>query len=113
MRGEELIALPNEVCLGFVRIATNARLGGAVVPLATARAVVDGWLALPQVRVLTPTANHFDRVMDLVAKAMGSGTLVSDAALAAYALEHRAALYSNDADFARFPDLTWINPLHG
>ena len=106
-----MIGLPIDVCLGFVRIATNARLGRASVPLAEARAVVEGWLTLPQVRVMTPTAHHFALVMDLVAAAMGSGTLVSDAVLAAYALEHRAALYSNDADFARFPGLTWINPL--
>ena len=55
MRGEELIGLPIDVCLGFVRIATNARLGRASVPLAEARAVVEGWLTLPQVRVMTPS----------------------------------------------------------
>ena len=42
---------------------------------------------------------------------MGSGALVSDAVLAAYALEHRAVLFSSDADFARFVGLKWKNPL--
>ena len=37
--------------------------------------------------------------------------LVSDAALAALCLEHGLAIVSADSDFARFPDLRWINPL--
>ncbi len=111
MNGEELIGLPNEVCLGFVRIATNNRLGAAAVSLSKARSVVAGWLQLPQVRVLTPAANHFGQVMDLLAGAMGSGALVSDAVLAAYAIQNRAILCSNDADFSRFVGLSRRNPL--
>ena len=47
--------------------------------------------------------------------AQASGAVLSDAVLAAYAMEHRARLYTNDADFARFPGLDWVNPLlaHG
>lgn len=37
--------------------------------------------------------------------------LASDASLAVYAMENRATLCSNDADFARFPGLDWKNPL--
>jgi predicted nucleic acid-binding protein len=37
------------------------------------------------------------------------GNLVSDAALAALALEHGLAVVSADSDFARFPGPTWIN----
>jgi predicted nucleic acid-binding protein len=36
-----------------------------------------------------------------------------DAHLAALALEHGLALCSPDADFARFADLRWVNPLAG
>ncbi len=111
MNDDELIGLPNEVCLGFVRIATNRRLGAAAVSLGSARAVVAGWLQLPQARVLTPASNHFGQVMDLMAGAMGSGALVSDAVLAAYAIQNRATLCSNDADFSRFAGLSWRNPL--
>lgn len=111
MNGVELIGLPNEVCLGFIRIATNPRLGPAAVPLLKARQVVEAWLKLPNVRVLTPPANHFAKVIDLVAQAMGSGTLVSDAVLASYAIENRAVLHTNDVDFSRFPALKWKNPL--
>jgi uncharacterized protein len=40
-----------------------------------------------------------------------SGNLVSDAHLAALAIEHGCALYSTDSDFSRFPRLKWRNPL--
>jgi hypothetical protein len=34
-----------------------------------------------------------------------------DAALAAIAIEHGATLHTTDRDFARFPDLRWVNPV--
>lgn len=36
---------------------------------------------------------------------------MTDAQLAALAIEHRATLHSNDTDFARFAGLSWANPL--
>lgn len=111
LNGRELIGMPYEVGYGFIRIATNRRLGDAAVPLAVARNVVEEWLSLPQVRTLTPNPRHFSRVMALMTAAMASGSVLSDAILAAYAIENRACLFTNDADFARFPGLTWQNPL--
>lgn len=111
INGEELIGLPYEVAFGFIRIATNPRLGPAMVELTKARQVVESWLKLPQSRTLTPTDRHFDRVMELMAAAKASGPVLSDAILAAYAIENRAQLHTNDADFSRFPGLDWENPL--
>ncbi|MBI3927410.1 MAG: PIN domain-containing protein [Armatimonadetes bacterium] len=111
LNSDELIGLPHEISFGFVRIATNQRLGAAAVSLDEARAVVEGWLEAPQARVLIPSARHFARVMDLMRQAMATGAVLSDAILASYAIEHRARLCSNDPDFARFPGLDWENPL--
>lgn len=111
VNGTELIGLPHEVSLGFVRIATNRRLGAVAVDLATARATVESWLDLPHVRVLLPGPAHFRQVLDLMAAAQASGAVLSDAVLAAHAIENRATLCSNDADFSRFPGLQWENPL--
>jgi len=111
MTSEELIGLPFEVSFGFIRVATNPRLGAAQIPFADARRVVEGWLQLPQVRSLAPSAQHSARVMDLVTAAMPAGPVLSDAILAARAIENRATLFTNDADFARFPGLVWENPL--
>lgn len=111
LNGDELIGLPFDVLFGFVRIATHPKLGSAAVPLADARRVVEGWLDLSQVRTLVPGPGHFTRVMDLMRAAMATGPILSDAILAAYAMENRARLYTNDGDFSRFPGLTWENPL--
>ena len=37
--------------------------------------------------------------------------LISDAILAAMCIEHGLTIVSADSDFARFPELTWFNPL--
>ena len=111
MNGEELVGLPFEVLFGFIRIATHPRLGPARVGLSEARRVVEEWLRMPHSRTLTSGSRHFSRVMDLMTVTLGSGRLLSDAILAAYAIEHRATLYTNDSDFARFPGLQWRNPL--
>lgn len=111
LNGRELIGLPHEVSLGFVRIATNPRLGQCAVSLVAARAVVDSWLGAPPVRILLPKEDHTQRVCDLMARSQCSGALASDASLAVYAIENRAMLCTNDADFARFPGLDWKNPL--
>jgi predicted nucleic acid-binding protein len=44
-------------------------------------------------------------------EAQASGDLVSDAHLAVLAMEHGLTLCTNDRDFARFPNLKWMNPL--
>lgn len=111
MNGDELIGMPLEIAFGFVRVATHPRLGAARVALADARRVVEGWMDLPQLRTLVPGALHFNRVMELMTAAMATGSVLSDAILAAYAIEHRATLFTNDGDFARFPGLMWRNPL--
>jgi predicted nucleic acid-binding protein len=40
-----------------------------------------------------------------------TGNLVSDAHLAALAVEHNSVLASTDTDFARFRGLKWRNPI--
>jgi len=111
LNGDELIGLPYEVVFGFVRIATHPRLGSAAVSLDRSQKVVESWLGQPNVRLISPEAGHFDKVMVLMARAMASGAVLSDAILAAHAIANRAVLHTNDSDFARFPDLRWHNPL--
>jgi toxin-antitoxin system PIN domain toxin len=113
LNGRELIGLPHEVTLGFVRIATNPRLGEAAVTLTAAKSVIERWRQASVVRVLLPSEDHTKQVLALMERAGASGQLTSDASLAVYAMVNRAKLCSNDADFARFPGLNWENPLVG
>jgi len=39
------------------------------------------------------------------------GNLVNDAHLGALALEYGGTVHSADTDFARFPNIRWVNPL--
>jgi toxin-antitoxin system PIN domain toxin len=111
LNGRELIGLPHEIMLGFVRIATNPRLGEATITLKTAKSVIETLRQVSVVRVLLPSENHCEQVLSLMERASASGQLTSDASLAVYAIANRATLCSNDADFARFPGLNWENPL--
>ncbi len=111
LNGSELVGLPHEVLFGFVRIATHPNLGPAAVSLKQARSVVEGWIRLPHVRVLSPAPDHFDRTLSLMEASNSIGRVLSDAVLAAHAMAHRATLCSNDSDFARFDGLDWRNPL--
>ena len=47
----------------------------------------------------------------LSTEANAGGPRMTDAVLAALAVEHGAKLASTDRDFARFPGLAWVNPL--
>lgn len=49
--------------------------------------------------------------LDLLGKHQVRGNLVTDVQLAALALEHGLAVYSADSDFARFTEITWVNPI--
>jgi predicted nucleic acid-binding protein len=67
-------------------------------------------LGLPH-RSLDDVAGLLDLLLGLVRGHRLTGSLVSDAHLAALALEQGVALWSTDADFARFDGLVWHDPL--
>ena len=110
LSGTEPLALAWVVMLGFVRLMSNRRV--LVRPMAAAEAVEHcrSWLLQPNVRILLPGPAHMDVLAGLLAGHVGSN-LVTDAHLAALAIEHQAELHSNDTDFARFSGLAWRNPV--
>ena len=97
--------------MAFVRIATNPRLHLRPLTVAEATERVESWLAQPCVRLVAPTEQHWPLLRELLRKGRAPGNLVSDAHLAALAIEHNGILCSTDADFARFPGLKWLDPL--
>lgn len=110
MTGTETIGLPTAVTIAFLRLTTSPRV--LVDPLAptTAIAIARSWLERPNVSVPQPTERHLDVLDELLAATGAGGNLVSDAHLAALAIEHGAELCSYDADFSRFPGLVWRRP---
>jgi uncharacterized protein len=91
--------------LGFLRLAT--RSGIFAKPLGTEQAlsVVDVWLSQPTASILNPTERHAGVLGRLLMAAGAGGNLVSDAHLAALAIEHGAELGTFDRDFTRFSGL--------
>jgi len=63
------------------------------------------------VTLLAPGERHWSVLSGLLPTAQIRGPLVTDAHLAALAIEHGAVLYATDRDFARFPGLRTVNPL--
>jgi len=97
----------------FLRISTNARLFERPLSGEEAVARVESWMNQPCFRLVTPTDYHYEIFQRQMREATTVADLISDAHLAALAIEHACTLYSSDSDFARFPELDWVNPLKG
>lgn len=110
MRSSETIGLATATTVGFVRLTTNPRIMRRPLTPARATAIVTAWLRRPNVTVPQPTRRHYDLLCELLDATGVGGNLVSDAHLAALAIEHGAELCSYDTDFARFPGVVWIRP---
>ncbi len=111
LSGRQTVGLPWAVLLAFVRLSTRAAVFTAPLSSDEALDVVDGWLAQPNVTVVHPGRRHAAVLRELLSDLGTAGNLVTDAHLAALAIEHGAELCSSDADFSRFPGLRWIDPL--
>jgi len=109
--GQELIGLPWQTIHGFLRISTDSRISGNQVPMGRAVELVDRWLGLSKVRVLTPGERHWSLLREVLMEGQVRGALTTDAQLAALTMEYGGVLHSTDRDFARFPGLRWVNPL--
>ncbi len=100
-----------QVITAFLRISTNPRAFPQPFNLQEAIEIVDEWLALPNIEILTPTANHWTIFQNLIIEGQTKAALMMDAHLAALAIEHGATLATTDRDFSKFSALKTINPL--
>ena len=105
------IGLPWQSLLAFLRISTNPRLFERPASIDAAWRIVDAWLQIPTVWIPTPTERHGQILGTLLRQANAQGNIITDAHLAALAIEHGLELCSTDGDFARFEGLRWRNPL--
>lgn len=105
LSGTEPVGFPWQVVLGFIRIGTNARLLAAPMTAEVATSYVAQWLGRSVSLPLSPTDRHLLLLREFLGTSGTAGNLVSDAHLAALAIEHGGELCSADTDFARFPGL--------
>ena len=107
----EAIGLPWVTIWAFLRICTNSRIWANPRSPAEAFAIISDWLQQPGVIAVQPGPRHAEILENLITHHGASGHLVTDAVLAALAIEYGASLASADHDFSRFSMLRWFNPL--
>ncbi|HXR98520.1 MAG TPA: TA system VapC family ribonuclease toxin [Terriglobales bacterium] len=113
LSGHETVALLPAVALGFVRLTTNPRVLGRCLRLAQALALVRSWQARPVVELPEFGAAQLATVFGVLEQLGAGGNLVTDAQIAAAALELKGVVHTADSDFLRFPGVRWFNPITG
>src|SRR5262249_18022713 len=106
---DDPFAIAETVLAGFLRIVTNPRIFDPPTPMHTAVAFCQRLVDWPRAVLVAPSRRHWDILVGLCAGI--HGPLVTDAYVAALAMEHGCELVTTDADFARFPGLRWRHPL--
>lgn len=109
--GPAPFALSSVTLSGFLRIVTNPRIFQPSTPTDVAIAFCRELVARPNAAFIQPGARHWGIMVDLIERSQVRGAMVSDAYLAALAIEHGCQLVTTDSDFARFPTLRWRHPL--
>lgn len=94
-----------------MRIATHPRALRQPLSPAEAWATVEAWLDAPATWVPIPGARHREILGRLVQEHDLRANLIPDAVLAALCIEYGMQMVSADTDFARFGELSWLNPV--
>lgn len=97
----------------FVRITTNPRASARPLSATEAWDFVRDWLSCDLTWTPNPTDRHAEVLGSLIQRYDLRGNMITDAQLAALAIEHGLRVYSADTDFARFSEIDWVNPLAG
>jgi toxin-antitoxin system PIN domain toxin len=108
--GPERVGLPWQCLVAFVRISTHPRASEHPLTPEQAWDFVDEWLLAVNAWIPEPGVRHGEILRKLILEGNLRGNLVSDAHLAALAIEHGIAICSFDSDFARFPQVKWVKP---
>jgi uncharacterized protein len=111
LQGREDIAIAWMSVLAFLRITTNRHIFAHPFSMAEAEKIVAEWMGHPAISMVSTGDRHWEILSRMLLVGQAGSELVSDAHLAALAIEHGAVVCTTDRDFARFPGLRWQNPL--
>lgn len=111
LNGARRVGFPWQSLVAFMRISTHERASAH--PLTPEQAVgfIADWLEPDVSWVPVEGPGHGRILSDLITRYQLRGSVVSDAHLAALAIEHGLEVCSNDSDFARFKEVRWVNPV--
>jgi toxin-antitoxin system PIN domain toxin len=108
-RGETL-ALSSTILASVIRITTNRRAFDPPSSLQDAIGYCDDLISLPDAVLLSPGPSHWPIFSHLCQTSAVTGNLVTDAWIAALAIENNCELVSLDRDFAKFKGLKFSTP---
>ena len=111
LSGTAKVGIPWISLMAFLRLITNPRANALPISMGEAWGQVSDWLDSEVVWTPGPTDRHESAFGKLLQSTNITGNLVTDAHLAAIAIEHGLTLCSADGDFARFRGLRWHNPV--
>jgi len=95
--------------LAFVRIASDRRVFVHPPSAAEVCAIIETWLAAPNVRLLNPGPRTWAHLAGICDHAQAHGSRVTDAHMAALALGHGATIAATDKDFRRFDGIRLLS----
>lgn len=104
LRGTARVGLPWASITGFVRVVAQPRVWERPMSVDQALDAARSWLTRPCVWIPEPGPRHLE-ILDRLLGSQPSVRLVTDAHLAAIAIEHGLELSSRDRDFARWANL--------
>jgi len=113
LSGSEPVLLCPIVLFGFVRIATSIRAFSNPLTIEEASTHVQEWLEQPVAQLVEMELQDIQQALALLVEAGTGGNLTTDAQIAAVSMRFGAVVHTVDADYARFPQVRWFNPLTG
>lgn len=108
--GAEAVALCLPVVSGLLRVSTSHRVFAPPSTHDEVFAFITHLAAHPATVWVNPGRQHLHLAEELCRAADARGDLVSDAVIAALAVEAGATVVTYDRDFARFPGVRWATP---
>lgn len=111
LSGSQPVYLSWTTIIGFIRVSTNSRIFENPLSAESACEYVDSWLQQPCVENALPQKDHWRIVQELLRQIGTAVNLTTDAHLAALAIEYGCPICSLDADFEKFTQVEWYNPL--
>lgn len=111
LNGQRRVGIPWMSLAAFMRIATHPRALRDPLSPAQGWRIVEQWLDAPATWVPEPGRGHREILGRLIRDLDLHANLIPDAVLAALCIEHGLEMVSADSDFARFREISWVNPV--
>lgn len=111
LNGDVDVCFSWHTIMGLMRVLTTVKMVKNAFTAKEAMQIADDMMATPVSRMLLPGDQHFSIFRRLVNETGISGARLSDAHIAALAIEHGATVVSTDRDFRAFDGVKLINPL--